>query len=879
MVAENKVIIDLNKPNLPGSIDTVEFVQQTLKERLISDIELVATPRENHSPVYGVISEVGRQVFFIDGTRGAGKTTFMNGIVQHFKDSNNVHALRCIDPTKLPRIEPILVTVLAQLNTDVSDKLRKNSGWSIENNKEKENWQNSLKNISQAIKLLDKKEYSKDFFDEALELNALLSNASGGLGLEEQFSKLLEQACDILGRNAILVAFDDIDTQFNTGWNVLEAVRKYFNSPRLIVLMTGDLRLYSQLIRGKQYANYDAEMLSEEASGTEKRNRSVMVNHLEQQYLIKLLPVHRRINLKSLYQLVDDKNNDWPISVVTRKGGGSMPLELAVNEMLENGLHLKQSADLKLYANEILKQPVRLVVQLLQRYYQQMEIGSNKNLTDLFNEAIRGTMLGNIYKAGLTYDNSDAHVGIIAKDIFNYTLMDGDSNTGFYLRPQSESEVLRSSSIYLASMVSKATEGSLWGTLHLMLAGCGSVTLYDRLLQDNRHKLSTDQIEEACKTYLGLGRSESLMHWANRGNAALCPINQDGVRGVHVGLLRLNRSTPDNPIAGTVAYDSSKETSFLAKLAVDIASSDLAGRSMHFFISIPNLLGGISDLIEGFGSSDISDDGLKALLAKLAFRTTCSAPPWASYEKTSAAHSDDDSAEINEPVLEIDTESSAQISIIKTWLQLVQDLDGGIKSNSVLIGKIWTRLYFNLANIAEEHRKNIGGRGGLAGKSSKATNAAKIMRFNVVAVLHAALFEEDFHHHTGYSTIFTEIWEKKNPVTTIDLFADKLEKLKANDEGLKDIGKRFPIFYLLVTCPLLHPFMFADGSRLSNKLTDKKESSFEDIIKEIVAGVYKDYDVYKHRLTHFKRASITASKSKLKSGDAQGSESTVDKAE
>lgn len=881
---KSMVAIDLFKPNLPGAIDKGEFVQQALKNRLIEHIEAAAPKNDKENKktgdslakINGIISEAGRQVFFIDGTRGAGKTTFMNEIVSHFKDTSHIHALRCIDPTKLPQIEPILVTVIAQLNSDVSKKLRTTCGWNSEQNLEKENWQDCLKSISRAIQLLGNKEYSANFFDEALELNALLSNASDGLGLEEQFSKLLEQACKILNCNAILVAFDDIDTQFNTGWQVLEAIRKYFNSPRLIVLMTGDLRLYSQLIRGKQYGNYDDVMLKEEATEKEKISRSIMVNHLEQQYLIKLLPVHRRINLQSLYQLADEKNNDWPIYVVVDRSEKGVPLRDAINKMLEEGLHLRQSDDLNLYAEEILKQPIRLVIQLLQRYYQQKEANPGKTSADILSEAIRSTMLGSIYKAGLTYDSTDAHVGVIAKDIFNYTLMDGDSNTGFYLRPQSESEILRSSAIYLASMVSKVAENSLWKTLHLMLAGCGSVTLYEKLLQENPQKLSNEQIEQACRTYFGLGRSESLMHWANRSNAALCPVNQDTTLGVHPGLLRLNRSKPKStstststskqnsqiPIPDTAVYDSSKEASFLARLAVDIASSDLAGRNMHSFISIPNLLGGIADLMEGFEPTG-KDDSLKALLAKLAFRTTCSAPPWASLDKSAAGDIDDESADVDEHDLEVPTGSESIISTIRTWLLFVKEPIAGVNASSILIGKIWTRLYFNLTNIAEAHGNNLGSRDGLKGTKSTDTNAAKIMRFNVIALLHAVLFEEDAYHKTGSMPIFTEIGERKNPVTSVELFVDKLDKLKRSCGEAQEIKRRLPIFYLLITCPLLHPFLFAEGSILAS--AKSKEDKFDGLIQGIISEVYDDYSPKNHALVHLCKASITAARYKSKS--------------
>lgn len=877
MTKKYEVTIDLFKSNLPGSIDNSAFVQQALKDRLIQDIDNAVREyeteleyRDSETESKGIISEAGRQLFFIDGTRGAGKTTFMNDIVRHFMKSKQIHALRCIDPTKLPQVEPILVTVIAQLNSDVTRAIKSTSGWDSGFNAKKEEWQNCLKSISKAIQLLDKKEYSKDFFDESLELNALLTNASDGLGLEEQFSNLLKQACNILGCKAILVAFDDIDTKFDTGWQVLESIRKYFNSPRLIVLMTGDLRLYSQLIRGKQYRNYDELLLREEGSEEEKANRSIMVNHLEQQYLIKLLPVHRRINLKSLYQLVSEKNEQIFVNTTNKNENGSNRnvklLDTAINEMLADGLHLRQGDDLKLYADEILRQPIRLVIQLLQRYYQQVEANTEaetkKSNANIFSEAIRNTMLSSIYKAGLTYDSLDAHVGTIAKDMFNYTLKDGDTNTGFYLRPQSESEVLKCSAIYLASMVSKTADGSLWKTLHLMLAGCGSVTLFDKLIQDNPQK-QPKYIEQACKTYFGLGRSESLMHWANRSNAALCPINQDGTLGVHPGLLRLNRTKTKSskPIPKTVApYDSSKESSFLARLSVDIASSDLSGRNMHSFISIPNLLGGIADLME---SSELIEhegieENLKACLAKLAFRTTCSAPSWASVDKSAVNNA---SEEINptESDIELPAGSEPIISIINKWLRIVKENNEHVKPSSILIGKIWTRLYFNLTNIAEDHGYYLGSKDGLIGTKATDTNAAKIMRFNVIALLHAVLFEEDAYHKTGYYPVFTEISDRKNPVTSVDLFYQKLEKLSNAQEEIKT---RWPIFYLLITCPLLHPFLFAEGAIASSSRTKTKENRFEELINNIIFDVYTGYSPKDHALMHLCKASITASRLK-----------------
>ncbi|WP_067585463.1 hypothetical protein [Endozoicomonas ascidiicola] len=235
------ITIDLFNSNLPGSIHNDEFVQKTLRKQLINQIkECVGVEQSLGQPKKG-ISESGRQVFFIDGTRGAGKTTFLNGIVDGFSpestdsgdaslEKGSIFPLRCIDPTKLPGVEPVLVTVIAQLNATITKTLRCCGRWE-KDTEEKRNWEQCLKKISKAMKLLHSKDYSSEYFDDALDLHGQLQYSADGLGLAEQFDQLLKHACDILKCRAILIAFDDIDTQFNTGWNVLESIRKYFNSP------------------------------------------------------------------------------------------------------------------------------------------------------------------------------------------------------------------------------------------------------------------------------------------------------------------------------------------------------------------------------------------------------------------------------------------------------------------------------------------------------------------------------------------------------------------------------------------------------------------------------------------------------------------------
>ena len=371
------------------------------------------------------------------------------------------------------------------------------------------------------------------------------------------------------------------------------------------------------------------------------------------------------------------------------------------------------------------------------------------------------------------------------------------------------------------------------------------------------------------------------MNWANRSNAALCPVNQDSTRGVHPGLLRLNRSTPDSnsksrkSVIGTEVYKSQKEKDYLARLSVDIASSDLAGKNMHSFISIPNLLGGIADLIEGAVNVERSEPdigNLKKLLAKLAFRTTCSAPPWASSDKSAINQNDEDDIESDELNYGDAEGENTALKAISEWILLVKAVSAKIQPSSILLGKIWTRLYFNLTNISESHGINLGTPVNQKNTKSTQTNAAKIMRFNVVALLHAVLFEEDAYHHVSSKSLFTEIDERKNPVSTVDLFVNKLEKLLDPDNKSKKIDE-LPIFHLLITCPLLHPFLFADKSKNETTRVNTKEEKFTSLITQITKTTLKEYQPENHGLKHLYKASITASRAK---GQQANSEKILD---
>lgn len=859
---EGKIIINLFAPNLPGSTKEDDLIQKSLRDQLVESIRNSVTlpDADKSAGLTRFIDESGRNVFFVDGTRGAGKTTFINSVVKSLNSDTgdvkvSIKCLPTIDPTKLPRHEPILVTVTARLNKMVSDKLK--GCWSSnDHKKQKEQWQNHLAQLQRGLHLLTDKEYKPEYFSDALKLDAQLDYSIGGQDLSEIFDKLVERACDILGCKAILITFDDIDTQFDAGWDVLESIRKFFNSQKLVVVATGDLRLYSQLIRGKQYENYSKTLLDQEKESARLAERGYMVEHLEQQYLLKLFPVQKRMQLKTMLQLVGEKGRDQhseKISVLYSKGSDGIKVNTvrsALENIVSNGLNIRVGSDLDMYVDELLKQPVRLLMQVMQDYYSRLQASSISESV-LLRDSLYGAMLSSIYRVGLNYEQHRIGMDSLCDDIFRYSRQDQEVNTGFYLRPQSSNEALRNCSVYLASQVSALCDGGLSQLLQLMLVGCGSVSLFDSVQKlvgnhGDRYQQPTD-IE--FKSYMSIGRRESVTNWANRSCAV---ISDDGSLntspGVYLGMIHMSKKKR----AAYKALDINAESG-LAKVALAASLSSALTPSPTDFLSVFNLIGAIADLADvDTGVSEIKEiettaehapaihkkiilenESFRKAVIKIIAKPTCVAPLWSRYAEKGVGE------EVDELDVVDEKDISASIVLLIKWNRLVRQLSSKIKPSSMLIGKIWTRLFFNLSNIAAKH-KSLLGSDPLAseGKYTNQTNAAKIMRFNVLAFLHAVLVEEDAYHRVSESSVSCiSVNFKQNPVTSVGQLVTKLQSM----ENLSDISNTHPIFYSILKCPLVHPFIFPLGSiNSADNFLSQQEKILLTLLDGIIGNGFKD---------------------------------------
>jgi len=268
-------------------------VKDLLKKELLVKIEKNAplTGQRTHNSI------------FVNGGRGSGKTQFLLNIQRFLEETNNVTYqtenskfmfLEQIDPTLLHSNESFLTIILAK----VLNHLEKMNILTNQDNDIQKKFYQQLSKIAQAI---DGISSSKD---ERTALEKISQNQTG-LQLEEFLHQFFQLIITITNKERIVILIDDVDMALEKGFEVLEVVRMYLSSPHVIPIVTGDLNLYRKIV-----FNHFDEKLNKKVEVNSKTDISCDESIIECQttdlsisYLTKVFPLHRRVNLKNIYEL------------------------------------------------------------------------------------------------------------------------------------------------------------------------------------------------------------------------------------------------------------------------------------------------------------------------------------------------------------------------------------------------------------------------------------------------------------------------------------------------------------------------------------------------------------------------------------------------
>ncbi len=245
----------------------------------------------------------------IEGGRGSGKTTFLLSALHYLQaqSQNNwfeglpckLQVLPSIDPTLIETKEHIVIVIISLIDAVLDDPA---------NNPEADRTivNEARRKMAEGLGLLDgigkSKPYGDEWEDPEWIMSRGLRKARNGRSFETKFHTYIYEALRVIKKKAFVLAFDDVDTNFQHGHTILETIRKYLTSPQLVLLISGDLELYGRLVRRNIYDTFGTSIMKYDSNvvGKEKTRVTVAVQELEEQYLLKIVPPQNRIPMMPL---------------------------------------------------------------------------------------------------------------------------------------------------------------------------------------------------------------------------------------------------------------------------------------------------------------------------------------------------------------------------------------------------------------------------------------------------------------------------------------------------------------------------------------------------------------------------------------------------
>lgn len=894
MTSEAKsIIIDLTQDLLAETIEVSQLIHRQSVERLV-DLVSKAFPGNTSPQAAGNKPRSANQVFFIDGTRGAGKSTFLAAVSKALPQKiPSLCALPVIDPTMIETGElHVLFSILFQVKAKVEENIKYCGSWD-KTEPNYESWRKTLKKLARGANLLNGHK-STNPMDDLLSLEEGLESAQSGANLSALLKVFLTQSAGMLMQSAgmlkvegFIIAFDDVDTNFDIGWKVLELIRRYLQCPQLVVLITGDLQLYTHLVRRQQYKNFGNELHKRDKS--RKREREEMVDHLEQQYLLKLFPLQNRIHLDPLSILLEANNGySYKCLIETEKEPIKLELKAVISTIIQCGLLIQQQPQKEIFEDFLLAQPVRSVVQILRRWYYQSKdvevIKTDKstaqeedalhklaeylrtqeeNAPNKLAESLRSIFMGSLFKLGIDVDAlSQRRQGQLIEAVFDAVVQDGEYDTGIYLRPQPRNESVKNTYVALAAEVAAQCYKDPARAIRYFLVALGSVAL----LQKQKPSAATmdlrgDYVTNYKKT-MSIGREEDALNWARYAAPILLSPYDESSTGVGPGVLKFSRwKIAENRVLNTLSeywVDSCKnvpsEISELQKFALSVATHQVAaGEQIFEYASIFNLLGAIERLLAYSVKTDKpnktdeagkTDEAVKTdkldkpltydVLIRLCAKVTVTAPDW-----LAGSVSDSNRQEIYSVSSETDIFTSSNIDSVLApfigWLSKVKSLGEKVMPSALFLGKVWPRLYFSLTKVAEHWVLKLDAQSTADKKESNAEKpnlgpywVGYLMHLNVLSLLNAFLVEEHDYHYR-HSEIKLPAIGRSNPVDSSKIFFDKLKGTSKTEMSLAEFDKCFPFTMLLMRCPLIAVFLVHETS---GKDTPK-------VIRDLLAEIFQ----------------------------------------
>ena len=429
---EQKIIIDLAESmNSRSFVETKIIHKVEFKKaiRLINDkIEKAKNIKDRNYDERNRFNDT----ITIFGSRGSGKTSFLMSVLKNYEKNDDVEVIELIDPTLIEEKGHIFLTLISLIQDKVENVIgKKECNPCCRDYQQRKCWENKLKKLASGLPSIDIDSGSpySNWDDPEHVMKKGLNAVKAAKKLEENFDEIVKVALEILGKQAFLIAFDDIDVNFNNGWKVLETLRKYLTSPRIITLLSGDIKLFSKSIRKQQWDIIGDKLLTYEGEKLKRIEKfDEIVTEIEGQYMQKIMKAPYRIHLLTIGEKINDDEIQIKINGKDKLGKDredNVKIYEYYTDRL-NALGLQNKYEVHAVITYLLGLPLRTQIQLLKQF-EDIKNNGDKSL-EILN--ITDSFISDMYESGVDVEQAKsqpkdfcyiAHEFLLKKELLNET--------------------------------------------------------------------------------------------------------------------------------------------------------------------------------------------------------------------------------------------------------------------------------------------------------------------------------------------------------------------------------------------------------------------------------------------------------------------------
>ena len=693
----------------------------------------------------------------IFGGRGSGKTTFILNILRYISGKEEKEEiLGIIDPTQMEEKEHVFLVVLSLINKKVTDKIEKMESCSSSSICcYKRDWKKNLSKLAKGLPTLEKidSKLYENWDDDSYIIERGLEGVSAAYNLEDNFHKLVDLALEIIGKDFFVLAFDDIDVNMSKGWPVLEIIRKYLTTPKLIILLSGNLTLYSYNVRLHQW-----KQLSE-LRKFDRFDFLKQVNQLEGQYLLKILKPENRIHLMSL----QESKLLYGVSYYLKKTKADEDKETQIESEYIRRLELLGINSTKqVFMDYLLGLSIRSQISILSN------LGNNGVYSQI------DAFISRMMAAKIDVDAAIKSETFTITNIVQYLSKNNFFSHSYLLIPDTEDHDANGCFMGLTTIFVNQAKIHPWILLGYMLR-VGYTRAFNISLEKRAFNLMLSYT--GIQQDISIKNIVALMMAVGKANGLNMP-ELIPLKRLASGTKKGQEETKNliDSVLGGNNVNIAQRTLALLPL-FSLSNSEKQNRELYY--SVPVLLSTIC-YISRWGKEE---DNIKRCLKDMSLHRTYPMPSM-QLGRTNILEEDIEENEELSRILELgngEEYNDELVKELKEWRSSIIDKGKTPTIPPYLLGRIMTRFNFTVKNIATYG------------------NLGLSMQQAVILFLNACLVEEVKEKLDGVGV------SNNNPIGSSTIFKNNIKKIKDSNSG-----EKLQLTRWLITCPLLYCFINKD---------------------------------------------------------------------